>query len=153
MKKLIIFFSTACYLGYSPIVPGTAGSLGGLIIYYFIERFSPEGLSNYSVAASIVFITIAGIFAASYSEKYFGTKDSSEIVIDEVAGMLISLFLIPFKWKYMIAAFVIFRIMDIIKPFPGRRMEKLSGGTGVMLDDVVAGIYSNIIMQILIKVY
>lgn len=146
MKKLIILFVTACYLGYVPVISGTFGSMGGLIIYYFIKDSS-----LYFFASVIIVLFVAGCYGATRAEEYFGRKDSSEIVIDEVVGMLITLFLVPFSWKYMIAGFVIFRIMDIIKPYPGRAAEKIKGGPGVMLDDVVAGIYANTVMQILIR--
>ncbi len=148
MKKLIIIFVSFFYLGYAPIVPGTFGSLGGLVVYYFIADFSP-----YLFAAVTIVIFAGGCFAATRAEEYYGRKDSSEIVIDEVVGMLITLFLIPFDWKYIIAGFVIFRIMDIIKPFPGRAAEKIPGGTGVMLDDVIAGIYANIVMQLIVRFF
>ena len=148
MKKLIILFVTACYLGYAPVISGTFGSLGGLIIYYFIED-----LSLYFFATTIIVLFVAGCYGATRAEEYFGRKDSSEIVIDEVVGMLITLYLVPFNWKYMIAGFVIFRIMDIIKPFPGRAAEKIPGGMGVMLDDVIAGIYAHIVMQILARFF
>ncbi|RMF92820.1 MAG: phosphatidylglycerophosphatase A [Candidatus Schekmanbacteria bacterium] len=146
MKKLIILFVSFFYLGYAPIVPGTFGSLGGLAIYYFIDDLSP-----FFFIAIVSVLFVAGSIAATKAEEYYGRKDSSEIVIDEVVGMLITLFLIPFSLKNLIVGFVVFRIMDIIKPFPGRAVERIKGGTGVMLDDVVAGIYGNILMQVFIR--
>ena len=143
MNKLIILFTTGCYLGYSPVVSGTVGSLGGVALYILLNRV--VGITFY--AAITVGIFILGVFASTKAEVIFGKKDSGEIVIDEIVGFLVTMFAIPLSWKYVIAGFFLFRVLDVIKPFPIRRLESLEGGFGVMADDFIAGIYSNLIMH------
>ena len=88
------------------------------------------------------------MWASGRAEKISGITDPSFVVIDEVAGQLITLFLLPFSWKILIAGFILFRVFDVIKPFPARRAEKLHGGWGIMMDDVLAGLYGNILLQL-----
>ena len=100
------------------------------------------------------FITLSffGIWVSNKATIYFfKEKDSKRIVIDEIIGFLIAMFLIPFEFKFILAAFIIFRVIDILKPFPIRRLEKLPGGWGVMCDDLLAGVYANLIMQAIRK--
>ena len=143
MNRLIIMFVTGCYLGYSPIVSGTVGSLGGVLLYILLNRF--VHLPYYAVITLVIFIL--GIFTSSKAEVIFGKKDSGKIVIDEVVGFLVTMFAIPLTWKYVIAGFFLFRVLDVIKPYPIRRIEGFEGGFGVMIDDFIAGIYGNLILN------
>lgn len=143
MNNLIILFTTGFYSGYFPIASGTAGSFVGVGLYLLMDRFLP--LPYYGVVTLVVFIL--GILASSKAEIIFGKKDSGKIVIDEIVGFMVTMFAIPSTWKYILAGFFLFRVFDVIKPFPIRRFEKLEGGSGVMLDDFIAGVYVNLILH------
>jgi phosphatidylglycerophosphatase A len=125
-----------------PIAPGTWGSVAGMI---FAELFDLS-LPAYFVVILIGFMT--GIVAAGVAEKVIGEQDSGHIVIDEFIGYLVSAYAVPRTHAHLIAAFLLFRIFDILKPFPIGRLEKsLSGGFGIMADDMLAGIFANVILQ------
>jgi phosphatidylglycerophosphatase A len=129
---------TLFFAGYFPFAPGTLGSLiTFVIIWFFIPSFFYILLP---VSIGLFFISI---WSATKGEEIFG-KDAKQIVIDEVTGMTISLLFVPKEIKWYLIAFFLFRLFDIIKPPPARGMEKLKGGWGVTLDDVVAGIYANV---------
>ncbi|OGL40748.1 MAG: hypothetical protein A3C43_10705 [Candidatus Schekmanbacteria bacterium RIFCSPHIGHO2_02_FULL_38_11] len=143
MNNLIILFTTGFYSGYFPIASGTAGSFVGVGLYLLMDRFI--SVPYYAVVTLVVFIL--GILASSKAEVVFAKKDSGKIVIDEIVGFMVTMFAIPSTLKYVLAGFFLFRVFDIIKPFPIRRFEKLEGGLGVMLDDFIAGIYVNLILH------
>ena len=142
-KFLIKFFSTLFFSGYSPIAPGTCGSLITLLLVWFLI---PEG-SLYLLIITLIWLIFA-FFIARESEKLFG-HDAGKINIDESAGMLLSLLLVPKKFILYGVAFLLFRLYDIIKPPPIRGLEKIKG-YGVTLDDLVAGLYANLTLQILL---
>ncbi len=144
---LHLFFATGFYSGYSPFAPGTAGSLVGIFIYLIPGIEQPIIL----ISLSILFFII-GIVTSSHLEKKLG-DDPSIVVIDEIVGMWVSLLFLPKQLAVYIGAFLLFRLFDIVKPPPARQVERLSGGWGIMLDDVFAGIYANIIMQIILIVF
>jgi phosphatidylglycerophosphatase A len=98
-------------------------------------------------ALVIVALFIAGSWSGSVAEQYFHTTDPGPVVIDEVMGMLITLFLTPVGWRGALAGFLVFRAFDIIKPFPARRLEKLPGGVGIMADDAMAAVYANLALR------
>ena len=125
---------------------GTIAALFCCIFLYFLGSVGHRGLWLPMVS---IMITLLGIYCAGRVEPFWG-KDSSKVVIDEVAGMCISLMYIPFLIKYILVAFVLFRFFDIVKPLLIRRLEKWPGGWGVMADDLLAGIYSNLLMQVII---
>ena len=143
MDKFIILFTSGCYLGYSPIVSGTVGTLGGVVLYLLLNRYVQ--VPSYAVITVVIFIL--GIPASTRAEVIFDKKDSSKIVIDEVVGFMVTMLAIPLNWKYLVTGFILFRALDVIKPFPIRRLEAFDGGFGVMADDFIAGIYSNLIMH------
>jgi len=147
MNNLIILFTTGFYSGYFPIASGTAGSFVGVVLYLLMNRFLPLPYygTYYGIVTFVLFIL--GILASSKAEIIFGKKDSGKIVIDEIVGFMVTMFAIPSTLKYVLAGFFLFRVFDIIKPFPIRRFEKLEGGLGVMLDDFIAGIYVNLILH------
>jgi phosphatidylglycerophosphatase A len=148
-------------VGYLPLAPGTWGSLVGVGIYLLL-RYAAINLGHttflFLELASIVIITLAGIWAASQTERITGRKDPGKVVVDEVAGQLISLLpitLVPFwlSWKpWVIVSFILFRFFDIVKPYPARQMERLHGGLGIMCDDLVAGVYAAVVVLVAIGV-
>ena len=138
--------SSCLGIGYIQKGSGTVAALVCCICWYFIFRND----DNYFLQVLItVSITLVGIFSAGKVETGWG-KDSSKVVIDEVAGMCVSLLIVPVQWKYLLVAFVLFRFFDIAKPLFIRKLEVLPGGYGVMADDLLAAIYTNAIMQIII---
>ena len=147
-NKLIKFIATGFYSGYSPIAPGTAGSLVGVLIYLLTFSLQLSAFSYFLLTISIVLI---GIWVSEKAEYIFKRKDSQKIVIDEIAGILISLFMLPHEFWIVLSGFIIFRIIDISKPF--YMLERLPKGFGVMMDDVAAGIATNLILQIFLFLY
>src|SRR5512137_965238 len=143
LDKIALFIAQGAYSGRAPIAPGTAGTVVGVLLYLLIKDL---GMTGYG-AACISVIAI-GTWAAGHVDRMFGTKDNSTIVIDEVAGFLVAQYFIPFSWGNVAAGFFLFRAFDIIKPWPLRRLERIPGGPGVMLDDIGAGIYTNIVLKV-----
>jgi phosphatidylglycerophosphatase A len=143
IAKLVATFFGA---GYSPIAPGTCGSLIALVIIWFLI----PAFFYILIPISLGLILIS-VWSATRAEEFFG-KDGSPIVIDEVAGMAISLIFVSKDLKLFGLAFLLFRFFDIVKLPPGRAMERIKGGWGVTLDDVAAGIYANISLHLIIFV-
>lgn len=137
------FIATGFYSGYSPIIPGTVGSAVAVIIYLGLHY-----LPWIPYAITLVGLTAIAIWSADITELEFGEKDSGKIVIDEILGYLIAMFLIPFRVKYIIIGFILFRIFDIIKPYPIRWLQNLAGGLGIVADNCVAGIYTNLLIKL-----
>ena len=144
-------------VGYLPLAPGTWGSLVAVGIFLGFA----EGLNGNALVAvvlvSIVVVTFAGIWAASRTEALANRKDPSKVVVDEVAGQLISLFPLTLFTHWSIVAviisFILFRFFDIVKPYPARRLEALKGGLGIMCDDLIAGVYAAAITSIIVAVF
>ena len=144
MRKLILFIATGAGSGYSPIVSGTVGSVVGLLVFYPIS-----GLAAPLYALVVAGVVAIGVWTAGEAERIFDSHDDSRITIDEVAGMLISLAFIPLSVWAVVSSFFLFRLFDIWKPPPVRHLESLPGGVGVMADDVAAGVYANLVGQVL----
>jgi phosphatidylglycerophosphatase A len=144
--RLAVFLATVAYCGYFPIAPGTVGSAAGLIVYLLVWwTRSPI------VEVGLIVVTfVVGTWAATHAEHYFGAIDPGQVVIDEVLGMLVTLAFIPVGWTGALAGFFLFRVFDVIKPYPANRLEKFHGGFGIMADDGMAGIYANICLRLLI---
>ena len=147
-ERAVLLAATGLYIGTVPVAPGTFGSLIGLPLCLFLSRLS--------FLQSVMFILIFILFAvgiASAAEKILKQKDPGQIVIDEIAGILVTFAGLPFNLKTALAGFIIFRLLDILKPFPIRILDKrMAGGSGVVLDDVLAGIYGNLILRLVIYV-
>ena len=143
-KRIAMLFSTFFYIGYSP-APGTLASLAGIFLFYLIS--GNAGL----YLASTLFCIILGIMLSGEAERVIGKKDAHCIVIDEVSGMLISLLFLPCDIRIVVLAFFLFRILDITKPYPANNLQSLPGGLGIMADDIIAGIYTNIILQSVLR--
>ena len=148
MTRLAVFLATAGYSGYFPIAPGTVGSAVGLLVYGVMRWFEPPYFGVVEVAV-IVALFVVGVWAGTTSERYFGGIDPGPIVLDEVVGMLITLAFIPVGVTGALAGFVLFRIFDVVKPFPARRLEALHGGLGVMADDAMAAVYANVSLRLI----
>jgi phosphatidylglycerophosphatase A len=137
--------STFFYVGYLPFIPGTFGSLCGLGLFFLLR-------SNFYLYAGVaLLITLLGFLVSGEAEKAFGRKDPPCIVIDEVAGMLLSLIFLPYDLRLVIAGFIIFRLLDALKPYPIGSLQRLKGGIGVMGDDLIAAVYTNLILQVVAK--
>ena len=145
MKTLIKIISTGFGLGYSPIAPGTAGSLLGVVLFLLLGH-----LSIYYALCTLIVVAI-GFLVSGRAEEIFNQKDCSKIVIDEVAGMCITFVALPPNLWIVLLGFVLFRFFDIFKFGPAKKMESIKGGAGVMLDDIVSGIYASIVLQIVFR--
>jgi phosphatidylglycerophosphatase A len=141
--KAVIFLATGCFVGNVPVAPGTAGSLLGILACWVLSRIQ----LSLAALVVVVFIFLAmGIAAAA--QNLMNRSDPGCIVIDEIAGMMIALLGLPFNWVIVAVGFIFFRILDVLKPFPiGRLEQRLSGGVGVVIDDVAAGIMANLALR------
>lgn len=145
MKKIGIVIATFFGTGYLPVAPGTWASAATTLIVYFTPL---SRLPFIMLAAVTAAIFAVGIPAASVSETVFARKDPRPCVIDEVAGQLVSLWFLPRQAGLYVAAFCLFRVFDILKPFPVRRSESLPRGLGIMVDDVLAGLYALAVLSL-----
>jgi phosphatidylglycerophosphatase A len=147
LRRLGVFIATCAYVGYAPVAPGTFGSAIGLAVFYVVRH---QRSTTVEVGV-IVALAAVGLWSATEAEHHFGGIDPGPVVIDEVIGMLITLAFIPVNIAGAIVAFFIFRFLDVVKPWPARRLERLPGGFGVVLDDMMAGVYGNIVMWGLVR--
>lgn len=143
LRKIAYILATGFGSGYAPLIPGTAGSIAALIIFLIFPHYLPLQLSII-IVAYLIGVWAAGIVAHERGE------DPGLVVIDEFAGQWLALILIPQTITAYTGAFILFRIFDILKPFPVRQAERLPAGWGIMTDDILAGVYANIILQIII---
>jgi phosphatidylglycerophosphatase A len=145
-KRGILFFATWFYTGLIPFAPGTWGSIAALPFAALANSLGPL-----SSSLSIALMLIVSIPVSGMAAEIMRMEDPSSVVIDEVAGIFVTLFLIPVSWMSVIIGFILFRIFDILKPFPvGLIDKKLHGGTGIVLDDVMAGIYANVGLRLIL---
>jgi phosphatidylglycerophosphatase A len=148
---LAIWIATVAGAGFFPVAPGTAGAaVGAALVALLWWKGPPPADQELLLIAAIVAVYFLGVWAATEAEKHFGRTDPGAVVIDEVAGQFATLLCAPHhNWKWLLAGFLLFRIFDVIKPFPARRAEHLPGGWGIMTDDVIAGFYGLLAMQAL----
>jgi phosphatidylglycerophosphatase A len=146
VTRFAVFVATVGYCGYSPIAPGTVGSAAGLVVYALVWWTRSPVVE----VGLIVGLFAAGVWAGTTAERYFGGIDPGPVVIDEVVGMLITLAFIRPGWAAACAGFVLFRVFDVLKPYPAGEFERLHGGLGVMADDAMAAVYANVSLRILI---
>jgi phosphatidylglycerophosphatase A len=144
INHFILFFATGFGVGYSPIAPGTLGTLIAVPIYCFLSTIQSP---IYEV--TLIAFFFFSLWISENAEIFSGRKDDPRIVIDEMMGFLITMLWVPKAALFIIIGFFLFRFFDIVKPPPIRLIERAKGGFGVVLDDVVAGVYSNIILQII----
>lgn len=131
-------------VGYVPFAPGTFGSAAGVLVWWLL------GPSAIVQGIAIATIFGLGVWSGGVSERHCSRTDPGQVVIDEVVGMLITLFLIPVGWAGAFGAFLLFRLADVVKPYPANRFESLHGGLGVMADDCMAGVYANLALRVCI---
>ena len=146
-RAAVTFLASGAFVGYAPVVPGTAGSLVGL----FVAR-STVSSWQYSPAiflTGFALVFVAACRVADCAERILGQPDSPAIVIDEILGMIATMLGNPVSWPWLIAGFGLFRLFDILKPWPASRFDRMHGGAGVMLDDLAAAFYANVALRFL----
>jgi phosphatidylglycerophosphatase A len=141
MTFIALALATALGTGYAPVAPGTFGSAAGLLVWWLLPQSASVQL------ATIVVMLVVGSWSGSIAERHFKGTDPGPVVLDEVAGMLITLFLNPVGWLGALVGFVLFRLADIVKPYPANKFEALHGGVGIMADDAMAAVYSNLVLR------
>lgn len=146
MDRVGLFIATCGYLGYVPVAPGTFGSAAGLAVFFLIRSTGSITVE----AIAILALFAIGIWSGTVAEHYFGGIDPAPVVMDEVVGMLMTLAFLPVSVTGAFVGFLVFRVLDVCKPWPSARFERLPGGLGVMADDGMAAIYGNLVMHILI---
>jgi phosphatidylglycerophosphatase A len=146
VKKVALLIATVGGLGYAPIAPGTFGSAAGIIIYWFTRAWP----TSWQLAL-IAIVSIVGIWAGTRAAEHFGKEDPGAVVVDEVAGQLVTLAFTGAGLSATVLAFFVFRALDIVKPYPANRFERLPGGTGIMADDLMAGVYGCVIVHLAMR--
>lgn len=140
---MAVAIATVGGVGWAPVAPGTVASALTVVVLWLVP-FSRPALIAFFVA-----VTLIGTWAAGQAERALGGKDPGAIVVDEVAGMTLSVLVLPLTWPVLAVAFVLFRVFDVVKPAPARQAQALPGGLGVMVDDLVAGLYALIVVAAL----
>jgi len=144
--KLGFLFSSAFGIGFIPVAQGTFGTLAGIPLAILLTHLNP-----FAGAVLILLFIVLAVWSSQVTCTLLERDDPAEVVIDEVAGILITFFLLPFSWLHLCFGFVLFRIFDIVKPYPVRRLEKLKGGLGIVADDLMAGVYANLCLRLLMQ--
>ncbi len=145
LHKLI---ATYFFAGYLPKAPGTWGSLFALPLVWFLHKLN---LTYY--VATLLLITSVGIWASYKTSSELGKEDPDEVVIDEVAGILVTFLFVKPTFLSLLLGFILFRLVDITKPFPIKKIEKIPYGVGIMVDDLLAGVYAGLILVLLNKYF
>lgn len=146
-QRAVLGIATVGPCGHVPVAPGTVGSAAGLVLFWALRAGgSPLVVEGLVLLA----VTAVGVAAASRAEAAYGRRDPGLIVIDETAGMLMTLVAVPVGLGGALTGFLVFRLFDIVKPFPARRAERLPGGWGVMADDLVAGLYAQALLRLIL---
>lgn len=143
MRRLALLIATSGYLGFAPVAPGTVGSAAGVALFYLVRLADVA----WAEPALIVALFATGVWAASRVEQQLGRTDPGLVVIDEVVGMLITLAWVPVTPLGAFVGFLLFRVLDVVKPWPSRQLESLHGGLGIMSDDAMAGVYGNLLLR------
>ena len=144
--RLAMVLATGFGAGYGPIAPGTWGSLPGLAIAWAFGRTGPA----WGVPCAAIVVAALGVWAAGRAASILGESDPGRVVVDEIAGQLVTVSFLPGTLPLLAAGFVLFRILDVWKPWPADRLEELPGGAGIMADDLAAGVYGNLILQAIV---
>ena len=142
MNGLGVWIATSGPAGYAPVAPGTFGSAVGVALYFLIGHWSLQA----QIVAALVLSAI-GVWASSVASRHFDRSDPSQVVIDEVAGQVVTLVGLGTSWTTMLLGFLIFRALDIIKPWPANQLERLHGGRGIMADDLMAALYGQALLR------
>jgi phosphatidylglycerophosphatase A len=148
MNRVGLFIATFGYLGHVPVAPGTFGSAAGLAVFFLVRSTGSAAVE----AAVILTLFVVGVWSGTIAERHFGRVDPPRVVMDEVVGMLITLAFLPVGVTGAVVGFLVFRALDVFKPWPSAQFERLPGGLGVMADDGMAALYGNLAMRALIAV-
>jgi len=144
MRRLALLIATCGYIGFAPVAPGTVGSAAGIALFYLLRA---AGAGWWLEPVVIAALFAAGVWAASSTEQQLGGTDPGPVVLDEVVGMLITLAWIPVTPLGAFIGFLVFRVLDVVKPWPSRQLESLHGGLGIMADDAMAAVYGHLLMR------
>lgn len=142
MTRIAVWIATSGPAGYAPVAPGTFGSAVGVGVYLLIS-----GLPLGAQIAAAVAIILIGTWASAVAARRFNRTDPSHVVVDEVAGQVVTLVGLGANWTMLLAGFLLFRVLDIIKPWPANKLEALHGGRGIMADDVMAALYGHALLR------
>ena len=145
MRRTAVFIATVGYLGHVRFAPGTVGSAAGLLL---LAAARAMGMSTPTETGVTVVLIGVGVWAGTVAERHFRRHDPGPVVIDEVVGMLVTFALIPLTPGTALLGFFLFRLADVVKPYPAARLEALPGGWGIVMDDVVAGFYANVVLRL-----
>jgi len=148
--RISLFLATACYIGLIPGAPGTYASVATTLVFFLIHRVNGR-IQPELLLSAICLATLIGVLVSARVSKTTGNEDPSCVVIDEVAGQLLTFLFVPVHGWTLVAGTLLFRIFDIWKPFPARNLESLKNGVGIMADDIAAGIYANLGLQVLVR--
>ena len=143
MRRVGLLIATCGGLGFFPVAPGTVGSAVGVAVYYLLRATG----TAWAEGVAIVVIFVAGVWAGTKAEEALGRTDPGPVIIDEVVGMLITVAWIPVTPLGVLIGFLLFRVLDVVKPWPSRRFESMHGGLGVMADDAMAAVYGQLLMR------
>ena len=143
-RRPALLVASVLGVGYIPVAPGTFGSAAGLLLWFVLPA------SPLVQAGVILLLFVVGSWSGTVAECHFGRTDPGQVVIDEVVGVLITLFMNPVGWRGAVLGFLLFRVADIVKPYPANRLERLHGGVGVMADDAMAAVYANLALRLLL---
>jgi phosphatidylglycerophosphatase A len=143
--RVAMALATGFGIGYAPFASGTWGSLPGLALAALLCRFG----GGWAVLGGAAVVAAVGTWAAGRAERRLGTTDPSQVVVDEIAGQMLTLAFLPCGAKALIAGFFLFRLLDVWKPWPANRLEDLPGGSGIMADDLMAGLYGNLLLRLI----
>lgn len=145
LDRLALVIATFFGAGLSPIIPGTAGTLASLPLAALLSWALPP----WGFAVATIVIAVTAVLAADRTARLLAHKDPRAVVIDETTGLLVTLLGLPLSWPTLLGGFVLFRVMDVLKPPPARRAERLPGGWGIVTDDLIAGLYANLALRLL----
>ena len=141
----VLLVATGFGAGRVPIAPGTAGSAQGVLLFWLLARYG----GPWAPLVGFVVVAALGFWSAGAAARQLGGEDPGPVVIDEIAGQMLALLFLPPSWVVLLAGFLLFRIADILKPFPARRLETLHGAAGIMADDLAVALYVNLLLQVL----
>jgi len=150
LGHLVILYSSGLYTGYIPIASGTFGTALAILFYWpmaRLNRLPSEGGTLWLYALIVIAATALAIWASNFASKAHGEKDPHRVVIDEIVGFFFAMFLVPFNIWWIAAAFFLFRLFDVWKPYPIFQLQSLPGGIGIVIDDVLAGIYTCVLLH------
>jgi phosphatidylglycerophosphatase A len=149
VRAAVVFLASFAYVGYIPVASGTFGSLAAMPLFYVFDAIRHASTAG-ALAVFVAFVA-AACWIAGQAESYLQEHDSHKIVIDEAAGYVAATLFLPLGWSTALLAFFVFRVFDVVKPFPAGYIDaRVPGGAGVVLDDVVSGIYANLVVRVLL---